>query len=77
MEVSEVVEILVKALVDKPEAVKIIQTDSDALSIIEIKVDKQDTGKIIGKLGRTADSIRNIVNCLGSKRKRRYILQID
>ncbi|MCK5055340.1 MAG: KH domain-containing protein [Candidatus Aminicenantes bacterium] len=65
-----------KVLVDFPEEVKVAQIDGEQISILELKVTQSDIGKVIGKQGRTAESIRTIVNAAGMKQKRRYILEI-
>jgi len=74
--VIDLVENIVKQLVDYPESVKINTFESQSSTILEVVVDKQDIGKVIGRQGRTADSIRHIVNCIAFKDKKRYILQI-
>ncbi len=73
---KDLVEMICKVLVDFPEEVKVAQIDGEQISILELKVTQSDIGKVIGKQGRTAESIRTIVNAAGMKQKRRYILEI-
>ena len=72
----DLVERIVKALVDKPEAVEITEVQGNHAHVIELSVAKEDLGKVIGKQGRTARSIRTILGAAGMKLKRRYILEI-
>lgn len=73
---KELVEYLVKALVDKPEEVVINQTEGEAVTILEIKVAADDAGKVIGKEGRIANAIRTIVKAAGAKNKKRVTVEI-
>ena len=73
---KELVQYLARALVSKPDAVEVKESDSDGASIIEIKVAKEDLGRIIGKQGRTAKSIRTLLNAAASRDNRRVILEI-
>ena len=73
---KDLVEMICKVLVDFPEEVKVSQIDGEQISILEVRVTQSDIGKVIGKQGRTAESIRTIVNAAGMKQKRRYILEI-
>jgi hypothetical protein len=73
---KELVEYLVKALVDKPEEVKISQIDEESVTILEIRVASDDAGKVIGKEGRIANAIRTIVKAAGAKNKKRITVEI-
>ena len=73
---QELVRYLARALVSNPDAVEIKETESGGASVIEIKVAKQDLGRIIGKQGRTAKSIRTLLNAAASRDNRRVILEI-
>lgn len=73
---KELVEYLVKALVDKPDEVSISQTDSELVTIIEIRVADEDAGKVIGKDGRIANAIRTLVKAAGAKDKKRVSVEI-
>lgn len=72
----DLVEQIAKVLVDKPEAVQINEIEGEQTSVIELKVAKEDLGKIIGKEGRTAKAIRTILGAAGSKLKKRVVLEI-
>ncbi|MGB9761993.1 MAG: KH domain-containing protein [Caldimicrobium sp.] len=73
---KDLVEQIAKVLVDKPEAVQINEIEGEQTSVIELKVAKEDLGKIIGKEGRTAKAIRTILGAAGSKLKKRVVLEI-
>jgi predicted RNA-binding protein YlqC (UPF0109 family) len=74
--VKEIIELIAKSLVDKPDKVKVSQLDGEQTSIIELKVAPEDVGKVIGKQGRTAQAIRVILGAAGMKLKKRYNLEI-
>jgi len=74
--VKELVEMIAKALVDNPDKVQVSQLDGEQTSILELTVDPQDLGKVIGKQGRTASAIRVILGASGMKLKRRFNLEI-
>jgi hypothetical protein len=65
-----------KALVDYPEQVSVKSIDGDNTCVLELKVAKIDIGKVIGKQGRTAHSIRTILNAAAAKMKKRVVLEI-
>jgi hypothetical protein len=65
-----------KALVDYPEHVSVKAIDGDNTCVLELKVAKIDIGKVIGKQGRTAQSIRTILNAAAAKTKKRVVLEI-
>ncbi len=64
------------ALVDDISRVEISEIQGNATNIIELRVAKEDIGKVIGRQGRTADAIRTIMNCAAAKHSKRYILEI-
>ena len=73
----ELVEMIAKALVDEPEAVDVrLAKGGKAGGVLELSVEESDLGKIIGKKGRTAKSIRTVLGAMGEKRNRRYALDI-
>jgi len=74
--VKELVEMIAKALVDNPDKVHVTQLEGEQTSILELKVDPDDLGKVIGKQGRTARAIRVILGAAGMKLKRRFNLEI-
>jgi predicted RNA-binding protein YlqC (UPF0109 family) len=67
---------IVKSLVDNPEQVQITEVEGSQTIILELRVDKSDMGRIIGKQGRTANAIRAILNAASGKAGRRYVLEI-
>lgn len=73
---KELVEHIAKVLVDNPEAVQINEIEGEQTSVIELKVAKEDLGKIIGKEGRTAKAIRTILGAASSKLRKRVVLEI-
>jgi hypothetical protein len=73
---KELVEAIAKALVDNPNAVTVRCVNGDHVTILELQVDPSDIGKVIGKQGRTVESIRTILNAAGMKLKKRFTLEI-
>ena len=76
MEVRELVEEIVKALVDNPDAVEVTEVEGTHSCVIELKVAREDVGKVIGKKGVHADAIRRLVHAIGGKKKKRFVLEI-
>ena len=76
MEEKKLVEVIAKSLVDNPEKVKINMVESEKTIIIELSVNEQDIGKIIGKHGRIAMAIRIILSGISNKINKRIILDI-
>ena len=70
------VEQIAKALVDEPEQVSVRAVDGEQVTVLELRVSPNDLGKVIGKQGRTARSIRNILGAAGMKLRKRYTLEI-
>jgi uncharacterized protein len=73
---KELVQFLAEHLVNNPSAVEVKETQGDTASILELRVAKEDLGRIIGKQGRTAKSIRTILNAVASRTNRKVILEI-
>ncbi|MFH1710150.1 MAG: KH domain-containing protein [bacterium] len=73
---KELVEYLVKALVDKPEEVNVSQTEGESVTMIEIRAAADDAGKVIGKEGRIANAIRTLVKAAGAKSQKRVTVEI-
>ena len=73
---KELVLYLARSLVNNPDAVEVKETEGETASVLELKVAKEDLGRIIGKQGRTAKSIRTILNAAASRTNRRIILEI-
>lgn len=73
---KELIEFIAKSLVDKPEDVSVRETEGEKTTIVELRVSQDDLGKVIGKQGRTARSMRTILNAAGTKLGRRCVLEI-
>ncbi|RMF88270.1 MAG: KH domain-containing protein [Nitrospinota bacterium] len=73
---KELVEQIVKAMVDYPSAVEIQEVRGETTIVIELRVAKEDAGKIIGRKGRNAEAIRTILSAAGAKAKKKVELQI-
>ena len=73
---KELVTFLAKQLVNNPDSVEVRETQGETASILELKVAKEDIGRVIGKQGRTAKSIRTILNAAASRTNRKVILEI-
>jgi predicted RNA-binding protein YlqC (UPF0109 family) len=73
---KQLIEDIAKALVDIPEEVTINEIAGEQTTVLELKVAPSDLGKVIGKQGRTARSIRTILGAAGMKLNRRYTLEI-
>ena len=73
---KELIERIAKALVDKPEEVVVREIDGQHTSMIELKVAKDDLGKVIGKHGRTAEAMRTILTAASTKIKKRCVLEL-
>jgi len=67
---------LAKRLVNHPDAVEVKETQADTTSVLELRVAKEDIGRVIGKQGRTAKSIRTILNAVASRTNRKVVLEI-
>jgi predicted RNA-binding protein YlqC (UPF0109 family) len=76
MDMKGLVEILAKALVDKPEDVIVNEIAGERTSVIELRVAKEDMGKIIGKHGRNAQAIRTILSAASTKIRKNMVLEI-
>ena len=70
------VELIAQALVDAPNEVQVTAVDGDQTTVLELRVATGDLGKVIGKQGRTAKSIRTILGAASMKLKKRYTLEI-
>ncbi len=75
-ETASLMELMVKALVDSPEAVRVQVVSGTQAVIFEVAVDPVDVRRVIGRRGRTADALRELLTNLGSKVGRRYMLEI-
>ena len=76
MEIKELVSFLAKALVDIPDDVTVNEVVGEQTSVVELRVNKEDMGKIIGKQGRTARAIRTVLTAAATKARKRVVLEI-
>ena len=67
---KELVQYLAQSIVNQPDAVEVTETQDDNASVVELKVAKEDLGRIIGKQGRTANSLRTILNAAAARADR-------
>lgn len=73
---KDLVEYIAKTLVDNPEQVQVHEVEAEQTTVLELTVAKEDLGKVIGKQGRTARSIRTILSATFAKANKRVVLEI-
>ena len=73
---KDLVESIAKALVDHPEQVQVNAVEGEQVTVLELRVAPDDLGKVIGRQGRTAKSIRTILGAAGMKLRKRLTLEI-
>lgn len=73
---KELIKYISQALVDNPDKVEVNEVTGEQASVIELRVAKEDIGKVIGKQGRTAQSIRIILSAMSAKMHKRTVLEI-
>jgi len=73
---KDLIEYIAKALVDNPDDVSVTELEGKQTSVIELRVAKEDLGKVIGKQGRTARAMRTILGAASTKVKKRSVLEI-
>ena len=73
---KDLIELIARALVDNPDEVTVTALEGSQATVLELKVAKEDLGKIIGKQGRTARSLRRILGAASAKERRRVVLEI-
>lgn len=73
---KDLVEAIAKALVDQPDQVAVHAVEGEQVTVLELRVHPDDLGKVIGRQGRTAKSIRTILGAGGMKLKKRFTLEI-
>lgn len=73
---KELITYIAQALVDNPEEVSVMEVEGGQTLIMELRVAKEDMGKIIGKHGRTAQAIRTLLSAASGKAKKRIVLEI-
>jgi uncharacterized protein len=76
VQVDLLVREIARALVDEPDAVEVESVDRDENTVLKLRVAAQDVGKVIGKQGRTARSVRTILGAVSMKLRHRYTLDI-
>jgi len=74
--VKELVDMMAKALVDRPEQVNVTEIATKGTSVIELRAAKEDLGKIIGKRGQNVQAMRTILNAASRKLNKRVILEL-
>ena len=73
---KDLIEFIAKSLVDNPDSVSVAEIEGEQTSVIELKVAKEDLGKVIGKQGRTARAMRTILGAASTKVRKRSVLEI-
>ena len=73
---KELVKLIAQSLVDNPDEVQVKEIEGEQTSVIELKVAKEDLGKVIGKQGRTARAMRTILSAASTKIRKRAVLEI-
>jgi hypothetical protein len=73
---KDLISVIAKALVDFPDQVEIKEVEGDKTTVLELRVAKEDLGKVIGKQGKTARAMRTILNANATKLKKRAVLEI-
>ena len=73
---KDLISYIAQALVDRPEDVSVTEVEGNQTSVLELKVAKEDLGKVIGKQGRTARAMRTILSAASAKLKKRAVLEI-
>ena len=76
LNIKEFLEVIVKAIVDKPEQVRVTEIISERTIVYELKVSKGDMGAVIGRRGQHADAIRTLLAATSGKRRKRAFLEI-
>ena len=76
MELQKVIENLIKRLVSEPDQVEVKESRGEKTLVFEVSVAKQDMGKVIGKKGKTIESLRTIISAFGIKQNKRCLLQL-
>jgi uncharacterized protein len=73
---KELIKVMAQALVDNPDSVEVDEVAGEQTSVIELRVAKEDMGKVIGKEGRTAHAMRTILSAASMKFNKRAVLEI-
>ena len=72
----DMIEYIAKSLVGSPDEVKVTEIEGEQTAVLELKVAKEDLGKVIGKQGRTARAMRTLLGAASSKARKRSVLEI-
>jgi predicted RNA-binding protein YlqC (UPF0109 family) len=73
---KELLELIARSLVDRPDEVEVTEIEGEQTTVLELRVARDDLGKVIGKQGRTARSIRTILASAGMKLRKRIVFEI-
>lgn len=73
---KELITYIARALVDHPDQVQVAEIEGEQTSVLELKVAREDLGKVIGKQGRTARAMRTILSAASTKLRKRSVLEI-
>ena len=73
---KELITYIASSLVDNPDAVQVTETEQEGTTVLELRVAKEDLGKVIGRQGRTARAMRTILGGASAKMKKRCVLEI-
>ncbi len=73
---KDLIKYIAEALVDRPEEVDVVEVQGEQTTVIELRVSKEDLGKVIGKQGKTAKAMRTILSAASAKVKKRAVLEI-
>ena len=74
--IKELITYIAESLVDYPDQVSVNEIEGEQTSVLELKVAKEDLGKVIGKQGRTARAMRTILSAVSTKIRKRAVLEI-
>ncbi len=75
-ELKGLLEFVAQSLVTRPDAVQVTENQTEDSSVLELRVDKEDLGRVIGKQGRTAKSLRTLLNAAAARANRKVVLEI-
>ena len=74
---KEIVEVIAKALVDRPEAVEVIEEEQERATLLRLHVAEDDMGKVIGKQGRIAKAMRTVVKAAATRENKKVSVEIE
>ena len=73
---AELLAHLARQLVDEPDAVEVEEVQREGATVLQLRVAKEDVGKVIGRQGRIARALRSVVRAAGARADQRYLLEI-